>query len=336
MIVLLVTFLFITGSVGFVLSAQEWWSSKAKVTEPQPQDFSAYQSQVKQFQPVFNIYQDDGTVLISKELDKLVDSRVLFRHFINTLNSANNKRAFLDENSEFQSIKDNIGVDQTDSNAELMNALYSQWFSRINAQISELDNNRSPYFVSFQAKTQQSSFDLLTSYISATETKVQQDAYDALQAVINGKRNELVQQKKVIETQAKKKLLVEIKRTQYAAGVARAAGVESPIQIGREDELFGIDLGLKGLEAKVEVLKSIDNLSIIEPRLQQIEAKLDMLNNIEIDRDVTFQTFRFLENVEQPVTRDKPKRTLIVIFCAFTGLVFGIAIVLVRFSFKRK
>ena len=336
LIVIVVTALFTASSIGFALLAQEWWSSTAKIAEAQPQDMAAYQQEVRQFQPVFNIYQDDGTVLVSKELNKLVDSDVLFKRFINTFNSSNNKRIFLDSSSEFQTFKSSLSVSGTEMTEDAERALYAMWFKRITVSIEDQKDQSSPYFIGFQTTTKESSFDLLTAYILFTESKVHQDAFNNLQAMVSGKRNELIQQKKILETQAANQLLVETIRTKYAMGIARAAGVDKPIQSGNDNELFGIELGSKGLEAKVKALESIKNLSVIEPRLQQITAKLDMLDNLEINRNADFQTFRFLENVEQPITRDKPKRALIVFIGAFLGGAFGVVIVLVRFAFRKE
>lgn len=336
LIVILVTALFSLISVGFALTAQEWWSSKATIAEPQPQDLAEYHQQVKQFQPVFDIYQDDGTVLVSEDLDKLVDSELLFKRFVSAFNSANNKRAFLDSSVEFQEFKKTFFADSSEMTDDAVRALYLQWFERITASISDKKDRNSPYFVRFQTTSKQSSFDLLTSYLSVTEAKVRQDAFNNLDAVINGKRNELIQQKTILETQAKSQLLIEAERTNYAVAIAIAAGVEKPIQMSNHSELFGIDLGSKGLEAKLKALESIKNLSVIEPRLQQINAKLDMLNNLKVDRSIEFNTFRFLENVEQPITRDKPKRVLIVFFGVLLGGVLGLIIVAIRFAFRKQ
>ena len=319
----------------FALSSQELWSSNAEITESQPQDLATYQQQVKQFQPVFNIYQDDGTVLVSKELDELVDSSLLFQRFVDTFNSSNNKRKFLDNSDEFNDFKKSLFVDSSEMTEGSIRALYSQWSERITASVSDKKNRNSPYVISFQTMTQKDSFDLLVAYIVDTESKVRQDAFNNLQAVVNGKRNELIQQKRILETQAKNKLVVETERAKYAMDIAKAAGVEKPIQVGNNSELFGIDLGAKGLQAKVQALESVKNLSVIEPRLQQIDAKLNMLNNLEIDRSVDFQTFRYIENAEQPVTRDKPKRALIVILGTFLGGMLGVAIVIIRFMFRK-
>ena len=162
------------------------------------------------------------------------------------------------------------------------------------------------------------------------------DVLNNLQAIVNGKRNELRQQKIILETQAKNRLTVEIERSQYGLEIAKAAQVNKPIQNMGNNELFAIGLGSQALGAKIKALKSVTNLSVIEPRLQQIDAKLDMLKSMKIDRNIQFQTFRYLENVEQPFTRDKPKRALIAVLGTLLGGMLGVAIVLVRFAFRKE
>ncbi|MEZ9027579.1 LPS O-antigen chain length determinant protein WzzB [Vibrio cyclitrophicus] len=335
LIVILATTLFFVISIGFAFLSQEWWSSNAKITEAQPQDLAAYQRQVKQFQPVFDIYQEDGTVLVSKELNRLVSSEVLFQRFVNAFNSTNNKKAFLDKSTEFQEFKDSVFNSTSESSTDETRVLYSKWFDRVSASKVDRKDPRSPYVITFQTTTKESSFKLLTDYVLATESKVHQDAFNNLHAVVSGKKNELIQQKRILESQASNQLLVETERAKYASQIAKSAGVDRPIQTGNDKELFSIDLGAKGLDAKIKALESVKNLSVIEPRLQQMNAKLDMLNNLEIDRNVDFQTFRYLENVEQPITRDKPKRALIVVLGTLFGGMLGFAVVLIRFLFRK-
>ncbi|NOI58437.1 LPS O-antigen chain length determinant protein WzzB [Vibrio coralliilyticus] len=324
-------------AVLFAITSQEWWSSKATISHPQAQDMAAYRQQVKQFQPVFDIYQDDGTVLVSQELDDLTDTKVLFNRFVDAFNSSNNKRRFLDSSIEFQQLKEKVSSDTNDEERiKARRALYSDWFGRISAKAGNPKNKLTPYDISFQSTTSKSSYLLLVNYIKIIKSKVHQDALNNLEAIVSAKKDELVQQKKILETQAKNRLLVEADRARYALSIAKAAGVTSPIQTNGNRELFGIDMGSKALAAKVEALNSIKNLSVIEPRLQQINAKLQMLNDLKVDRSIDFQTFRFLENVEQPLTRDKPKRTLIVILGTLLGGMLGMAIVLIRFVFRRE
>ncbi|MDE5179256.1 LPS O-antigen chain length determinant protein WzzB [Vibrio fluvialis] len=323
-------------AAAYALTAQQWWSSTAKIAEPQPQDMAAYRQQVKQFQPVFDIYQEDGTVLVSEELDDLVDSEVLFRRAVDAYNSNNNKREFLDSSEEFQQYKSDLGISNTDESKDVIRRLYASWFEKISAQAEDKKAELSPYNLSFQSSTKESSYSLLNEYLDDISQKEREGALNNLQAIVASKRNELVQQKKILESQAKNRLEVEAERAKYALDIAKAADVTAPIQSNNSSEIFAIDMGTKALSEKVKVLESIKNLSVIEPRLQQIDAKLDMLNNLHIDRNVKFQTFRFLENVEQPISRDKPKRALIVVLGTLLGGMLGIAIVLIRLTFRKE
>ena len=332
------TLIFAIGAVLYALTAQEWWSSKAKVMIPQVHDFAEYQEQVKQYQPIFDIYQEDGTVLVNEELDSLVDNEILFQNFISAYNSSNNKKKFLDGSVEFQSFKVQLDTD-TDTDTDKKEAtrqLYSEWFKKISAVAIDKKSDVSPYSISLQATTKESSYTLLNEYISSVKTVVFNDALNNLQAIVNGKRNELRQQKIILETQAKNRLTVEIERSQYGLEIAKAAQVNKPIQNMGNNELFAIGLGSQALEAKIKALKSVTNLSVIEPRLQQIDAKLDMLKSMKVDRNIQFQTFRYLENVEQGFTRDKPKRVLIAVLGTLLGGMLGVAIVLVRFAFRKE
>jgi LPS O-antigen subunit length determinant protein (WzzB/FepE family) len=337
--IIISTVLFAVIAVAYALMAQQWWSSKAKVTAPQMQDVAAYQQQVKQFQPVFDVYQDDGTVLVSEALDELVDTDVLFKRFVDTFNSSNIKRSFLDSSKEFKAYKAQLEIfDDTDSEEaqDATRELYDEWFKKITATAEDKKTEFSPYNLSLQSTTKKSSFNLLNEYLAIIEEEARNDALNNLQTMIDSKRNELVQQKRILQAQAKMRLEAEAQRSLYALDIAQAASVDKPIQSYNDKEIFSIDLGTKALEAKIQVLNSVKNLSVIEPRLQQVNAKLDMLGDLKIDRNVQFKTFRFLENVEQPISRDKPKRALIVVLGTLLGGMLGVAIVLVRFAFRKQ
>ncbi|MGF1792761.1 LPS O-antigen chain length determinant protein WzzB [Photobacterium profundum] len=318
------------GAIIYALTAQEWWTSKARIMEPQIQDFSAYQQQVKQFQPIFDIYQEDGTVLVSQNLDLLVDPKTLFKRFIDAYNSSVNKKQFLDNSIEFKEFKAQLDTD-TDT---AMRRLYSEWFTKITATPVDKKRNND-YQISLQATTKESSASLLNEYIASVKSKVFNDALNNLQVIVNTKKNELKQQKIILETQTINRLAVEVERSQYALSIAQAAGVNKPIQGLVDEELFSINLGSDALHAKIKALKTIKNLSVIEPRLNGVNAKIEMLNNLTIDRDIQFQTFQFLENVESPIARDKPNRVLIVMVATLLGGILGVVIVLLRYAFKR-
>ncbi len=336
--IVLCTLVFAIGSVIYALTTQEWWSSKAKIMAPQLHDISEYQEQVRQYQPIFDVYQDDGTLLRSNTLDDLVRPNALFQQFINAYNSSNNKKVFLDESTEFQAFKKQLEADTETgpdtSTMEVTRKLYSKWFDKIKADT--VGKDKTQYVISLQAITKESSYTLLNEYITLVKSVVYSEVLNNLQAQIDSKQNELTRQKAMLEIQAKARLIVEIERAHYALDIAKAAEVNKPIQNMGSNELFVIELGSKALEAKIKALESVKNLTVIEPRLQQINAKLELLKNMKIDRNIKFQSFRYLENVEEPLTQDKPKRALIAVLGTLLGGMLGVAIVLVRFAFRKE
>ena len=336
LLIILVTALFTSSAIGFALLAQEWWSSEAEITKAELQDRVMYQQQVKQFQPIFSIYQANGSASGSEELDSLVDSQVIFQRFVDLFNSSNNKQAFLDESLDFQEVKKRHFSNASEVTDDANRKLYMTWFEKTSASQIDKKDESSPYVLTFQSMTKESSFNLLSSYIVFTESQVREDAFDYLEALVFGERNKLILQKMVLESKAKNKLLAEINRTQSALNIAKAAGVETPLLSGNARDFYAIELGSKALQEKIKVLESVKNLTILEPRLQQITAQLDMLDSIEIDRTVDFQAFRYLSNVELPTTRDKPKRALIVVLGTLLGGMLGVAIVLIRFAFRKE
>lgn len=336
LIIILTTVVFAAIAVTYALTAQEWWSSRAKVVEPQINDFSVYREQVKSFQPIFDTYQDDGTVLVSEELDHLVEPEKIFAQFIRAFNATSNKKQFFDNNETFLAFKKELrkGADSEDEAAE-QRRLYSEWYQKISAVPAE-KNRTDVYNISLQATTQMDSYVLLNDYISVIEKKVHRDAIDNLKAALKAKRIQLKQQKTILETQARQRLAVELQRAKYAFDIASAASVNTPVQNLGDKELFAINLGAKAIQAKIAALESVKKLDVIEPRLLQIEAKLDLMRTIELDESIEFKSYRFIEEVEQPINRDEPKRSLIVVLGALFGGMLGVGIVLVRFAFGRK
>ena len=337
LIIIFTTLVFAGGAITYALTAQEWWSSSAKIAVPQVQDFTEYQSQVKQYQPIFDVYQEDGTILVNDFLDGLIDSEILFQSFIMAFESNKNKRNFLGSNAVFQDFKNKLDADaDADADAdEATRRLYNEWFSKLTASQPD-KSNKNIIELKVQATTKLDSYNMLQNYITYISGIVQRDALLNLKAAIISKKNELLQQKNALSLQAKQNLEVEIQRAEYALQIAKAAKVDTPVQNLGEKEIFSINLGSAAIEAKINALKTISNLSVIEPRLQQVDSKLTLINNTKINLDIEFATFQYLDDVQIPLNRDKPKRALIAVLGALLGGMLGVAIVLVRFTFRKE
>ncbi|MGF1761299.1 Wzz/FepE/Etk N-terminal domain-containing protein [Photobacterium sagamiensis] len=312
----------------YAFTAQEWWSAKAKVIAPQITDFAEFRLQVKQFQPAFDLYQDDGTILVNETLDSLVEAEKLFEQFLYSFNSLANKKTYLHGSKDFQQFLTNNKI----HSEEAINETLEIWFDKIKA--SQTDQSQDDvYSLSLQAINSEQSYNMLNGYISYVSSKVYDDEINNLRAVVSAKKNELSQTLTIFESQAKNNLEVEIQRTKYALEIAKSAQLTKPIQNLGDKEIFAINMGSDALAAKVKALESVNDFSLIDPRIQQVKAKLALLDQTKIKEDMKFDTYRFLENVEKPSSRDKPNRSLILILGTLLGGMLAVPMVLIRHAF---
>ncbi len=221
------------------------------------------------------------------------------------------------------------------ANEDAQRSLYSKCYQQIVA-VPNSKNANDVFTLSLQATSKQGSFDMLSSYISMIEQRARSEVMENFRAAIAAKRNEINQQIVVLEKLANSKLQTEIKRTEVAYNIATTAGWHSPIQNLLGSDLFDIAIGSNALKAKLVEMKSLEDLSMIEPRLLELKARLSLLESLDSDTKAEFDTIRFLDAPERPIGRDKPKRALITIIGALFGGMIGLAVVLLHFMFRKE
>ncbi|MGO2309513.1 MULTISPECIES: LPS O-antigen chain length determinant protein WzzB [Vibrio] len=326
-IIIACTFICTALAVVYALMAKEQWSSTAKIAQPQVSDYSEYQNQVVQFQPIFDVYQEDGTVLVSKALDDLKNSKNLYYLFIDEFNSSSNKKAFLGTSATFKRVKAQLDNPEDE---DALRRLYNDWYKLLSIKPEDAKRIDGAYVITASAETSQESFDILTNYIAFVDAQVNRKALNNLSSTIASKGNELKQQSIMLTKQAAQRLLVEKERSKYALNIAQAAGVTKPLQNFGDKEIFPINLGADAIKAKVAALSKLKNLSVIEPRLEQLSSKLGQIEQLPIDKNVKFSAYRYLDQPERMVSKDKPKRILIIILGLFLGSMIGLIIVFSR------
>ncbi|HDL9483168.1 TPA: LPS chain length-determining protein [Vibrio cholerae] len=332
-LIIITTLLFSVAAIGYALTAQEWWSAKATVSQPQLQGIASYQQAVKRYQPLFDVYQEDGTIIVSQALDNLIEPKLIFQRFIQTFNANGTKRSFMQTNPTFLALQKQWLAQTEDP--EAIQKLYEQWFTRIQASV--VDKNNDTFTLSFQSVDKASSLTLLNEYVQFVNQALNQKLNQDLVSTLAAKQVELTQQQQSLLQQAQLSLQVELERTQYALSIAEAADIQKPVQNLGEQELFAINIGSRALKAKVDALKSIKDLSVFEPRLAILQSKLSQfdLETLSAEAKWLVNGFYYLDQPEQPLTRDKPKRALIVVLGGLLGGMLGVVMVLVRFAFRK-
>lgn len=322
-------------AVCYALSAVEKWTAVAIISQPEVSGFSSYQKMVNDFQPVFDIYQDDGTVLVSEKLDSLVLPENLFLIFVQQFQSQTNKKQFLSTYADFQ-VELNALPEESDKKKrqESVSVLYDEWYKKLSAVV----NKDESYSLKAVQVSSEESYNFLNDYIAYISNKARAIAIKNFKSIALSKHSELTQQQVLFTSQAKSRLQNEFLQTKYALQIAKAAGVNTPQQnlTNNDNELFFINIGANALQAKIDVLSELTELSIIDPRLQQITAKLSLFDQLNADLRIEFDTYQFIKPPEEPLSRTAPKRSLIAVLGVLLGGMLGCGIVLVRFAFREK
>ncbi|HGE6045557.1 TPA: Wzz/FepE/Etk N-terminal domain-containing protein, partial [Vibrio cholerae] len=147
-IVIFTTLLITVLTTYYIATTQELWSSKAVVNKPNLRNMIEYQTTVKKYQSLFDVYQDDGTVIISDKLDRITDPEAIFQIFIREFNSNKNKVSFLKLNPYLNEVKeDNIAL----NDEYALQAFYESWFNKITALPDESPQNLGSYILKFQS-----------------------------------------------------------------------------------------------------------------------------------------------------------------------------------------
>lgn len=324
-------------AIAYAMLAKQVWTTEAVVTAPQLSTFSEYRTQVSDYQPIFDIYQDDGTVLVSEKLDTLVDPNTLFTTFIQNFNSISNKKAFLESSEEFKEAFSKLKkMDDGKLNKKEVSIFYNTWYKKLSSTyVKGNSEDNFSYSLAGNSSTSDASYRFLLTYIAFIENKTNAVLIANLKSMVSSKQSELTNQGIILTDQAKSRLLSEKERAEYALQIAEAASVDKPVQNLGSHELFAINIGADALKAKVKVLSGLKNLSIIDPTLEQVTAKLKSLANMKINQNIQFHSFQYITTPESPISRTSPKRPLIAILGVLLGGMLGVAIVLVRQFFRK-
>ncbi|NGN98478.1 hypothetical protein G5S52_12710 [Grimontia sp. S25] len=308
--------LFFILSMLYVATAQEYWTSEAIVSKPLPQEIFEFRNQVNKFKSFFvKDSADETEKVVDDELGELSDGGEIFKKFIVLFNSNSIKKSFFESNEMAISIKDKAGL----GNDAIFNEV---WFKRISATpVNKKD--KSSYVLRFQSTSQESSLKLLEDYISYVNSKLSLRLVNSLNALIATKEVELEAAMNIVSAQAKKKLEMKIDEASLALKIATTVGISQPLKNYTSKEDFNVSQGSKSIEAQIQALRELKNLSVVEPELATYSAKLSEIRSIKIERDNQFYTYFYLEAPKYELSPDSPKSLLIIFGGTILGLFVG-------------
>lgn len=322
LLILLLSFIFLSVSSIYAFLARQVWTSQALISEPSIKQVDALAlgvAQIKGSMPLKAAEQIDFSTLERPEI---------YKSFIAAFNSMSNKKAFLINEGVFAEEVKRAEIKDSRSERALMNELSKDIVA------IPFDKTSPDFTLRFSAESAELANQRLLRYMDFIQTQQIAEKNEELNSILNGRIQVLSVQYENIKSDALKTLQDEILKTKYSLQISQAAGVDRPLERIGLESIFNIDLGSKGLAEKLRILNGIKVPEILNPELANVRQQLNSLKALNLAHS-KFSSFHVIDSPEEPFTRDKPKRPLIVVLGTLLGCMLGIVIVLVRHAFSR-
>ncbi len=321
-IIVVTTLVFMLLSSFYAFTTQEWWTSNAVITQAKPTQLLPIFRQVKQLEYGFG-------QTSSGELKNYLSSDFFLKQFLQRFNSTDDKIAFLKENAIFN----NEVISHLDfKSQESLERFFRSWDKHIKA---DLIKESGFHQLTFSAFTPKASELLLIDYMKYINNKVLNESYANISALINSRKLVLQQRIEIIYSELQNKLKQELDRTKVALQIAKAANISRPIENISNNSQHLETLGSDILAQKIVELEKLTNLSMLEdePRLRDLYIQLNLLEQVKLSiRDAI--SYSLVDKPSEPLTRDKPKRALIIILGLLLGAMLSTAFILLRDTFR--
>ncbi|MFQ1844838.1 LPS O-antigen chain length determinant protein WzzB [Aeromonas veronii] len=323
-LILLVTGAFAVAGIVYAMTARQVWTSQAVISEPSVSQVGALQLAVDKLQAIMS---SNSSPLTAAEFSSL-EQPAIFQSFISAFNSMNNKRDFLIREGIYAAEIEKFEI----SDKRNSRALMSKLAESVSAKIQ--DKTSQEMTLSFSAETPELALQRLEKYIDFVQQQQLKSKNAELQSIWQNRIKTLTAQYDSAKVDTLLKKQEELQRVGYSLRISKAAGVDQPLERIDSQEVFNIQLGTKGLAEKFKILNEIKDPELLNPELGKIRLQLSSLKSLKL-KNADFQSFNMIDSPEEPFTRDKPKRPLIVVLATLLGGMLGVAIVLVRHAFHR-
>ncbi|ENN5157953.1 LPS O-antigen length regulator, partial [Salmonella enterica subsp. enterica serovar 1,4,[5],12:i:-] len=131
----------------------------------------------------------------------------------------------------------------------------------------------------------------------------------------------------------------DIRRLNYSLEVANAAGIKKPVysngQIMKDDPDFPVALGSDGIATKLNIKKSIKDVSELSGELRNRQYVVNQLVVAKVG-DVDFMPFQYQLSPTLPVRKDGPSNAIIVILSSVIGGMLACGYILLRHAMEAR
>ncbi|MGD8108649.1 ECA polysaccharide chain length modulation protein [Pantoea sp. FN0302] len=298
------------------LLVKQEWSTTAITDRPTVNMIGGYYSQ-QQF--LRNLDNRNGATALTVPQPSVMDDA--YQEFLMQLSSWDTRREFWLQTDYYKHRKSgNVHKD-----AALLDEMVS------NIQFSPADSAKNlSDSVRLVAETAVDANNLLRQYVAFASERAARHLNQELTAAWAARTVQLKAQVKRQEKVANAVYQRQLRSVEQALKIAQQQGIDQAKTSTPSEQLPDSELFLLGrpmLQARLENLQA--NGPTYDLDYDQNRAMLDTLN-VGPTLEQKFQTYRYLRTPEEPVKRDSPRRTLVMIMWGAIGALVGAGVALIR------
>ena len=313
----------------YAFTAEEVWTSKAVFDQPKLEEINEYYTVTQQLKRILQSAKIGDVALEPKKITEDV-----YSEFMKQIDSDDLRR-------EFWLASDYYAGKIKDKNSAADKSKILNNFLENNIRTEVVDDKKVLHpSISLSVESAAMAKMLLEQYLKQLNEKVRQQKISELNIAISQLVANLEAEKKRIKFDVETKRNNDIKNAKNAKNVAEKANIkdfnvnaiQGSANIGQADMLFF--LGTKALDAKINNLTK--NPLILPVRYYQVEETLSELKKLPSLKNMNIKSYRYLMSPREPVTRDKPKKAMILVLGALLGGMIGVMITLLQHALRRR
>ena len=303
----------------YAFTAEEVWTSKAVITAPKASDMGEFYQRAQNLErnsPM--VMTPDGVQIKIEDAKQLQPSNLrnsLFDDLRRELESENGKRQFAVTTDYYQNkIK---GKPEREQKLILQNIVEN------NINYSVADEKKIKFdTISFSANSPQQAQLLLQQYLEYLNNKVIKNNESELKLLLNKFHQDLSAEANSIRNSAEDQLKLKINAVTFGLAQAKDMNMSEPaanLPAEITDATMYL-LGSKALMTKLALLQVSE--PVLPSRYFEIQQQLKALNTINIT-STNGKSFTYVDEPSEPVTKDKPKKALILMLGIILGFMLG-------------
>ncbi|AXU97666.1 MAG TPA: LPS O-antigen length regulator [Erwinia persicina] len=264
----------------------------------------------------------------------------LLSDFMRNFDSRSLREKYLVNTTYFKELaKDK--ADTPDTRNRLVNAILQ---GNIDSHSSVQDKDAAKkeyryYEIKYTAENPVAARDLLEGYINYVSDVVQSELHQRINYQIDMLKGKAIGQYNLDVSRAENAHRIKLERLQYALQIANSAGLKQPSwSNGRtiqDDPDFSVTLGADGLARKLQIEQAISDPARLSADLQNRRLYIEKLNAVKIN-ELHVEPFKYMRAPYEPIQRDAPKRSLIVLLFGLAGLIASCSYVLLNHAMKNR